>query len=130
MSKLKDGAAFVALEYANSLKVKPRYNKHGQLIKPAAIVPVGIVYTDKTKYRSEVLVRFGKPIQMAYYVADFEKTPKTTAKAVTKALEDALLSLTVNSPDWLSRKSAAMAREMLFPAEYGDMTDFVQVSQR
>ncbi|CEP15743.1 hypothetical protein [Parasitella parasitica] len=128
-SKLKDGAAFVALEYAKLLKDKPRYYRQGQLARPAAIIPVGIVYTDKTRYRSVVIVRFGKPIQIADYVADFEKEPKITAKSVTKALEEALLGLTINSPDWPNRKSAAMAREMLFPGEYGDMADFVHVSQ-
>jgi len=67
---------------------------------------------------------------MEEYLADFDKAPKATAKLVTKALENALLSLTVNSPDWPNRNSAVMAREMLFPGEYGNMSDFVQVSQR
>lgn len=67
---------------------------------------------------------------MKGYLDNFAEAPKTTAKLVTKALEDALLSLTVNSPDWPNRKIAAMAREMLFPGEYGNMPDFVQVSQR
>lgn len=67
---------------------------------------------------------------MKGYLDDFAKAPKVTAKLVTKALEDALLSLTVNSPDWPNRKSAVMAREMLFPGEYGNMPDFVPVSQR
>lgn len=129
ISKLKDGASFVALEYAKSLKDKPRYNRYGQLAKPAAIVPVGIVYTEKSRYRSVIIVRFGKPIQMEDYLADFSKAPKATAKLVTKALEAALLSLTVNSPDWPNRKSAIMAREMLFSGENGNMPDFVQVSQ-
>lgn len=137
------------MEYAKSLKDKPRYNRYGQLAKPAAIVPVGIVYTEKSRYRSVIIVRyippythillvgtkasrnrFGKPIQMEDYLADFSKAPKATAKLVTKALEAALLSLTVNSPDWPNRKSAVMAREMLFSGENGNMPDFVQVSQR
>lgn len=74
--------------------------------------------------------RFGKPIQMEDYLADFDKSPKLNAKLVTKALEESLLDLTVNSPDWPNRKSAIMAREMLFPGEYGSMPDFVQVSKR
>jgi hypothetical protein len=46
----------VALEYAKLIKDKLRYNKYGQLARPAAIVPVGIVYTEKSKYRSVVIV--------------------------------------------------------------------------
>ncbi|KAL9538253.1 hypothetical protein MBANPS3_011078 [Mucor bainieri] len=129
ISKLKDGASFVALEYAQLLREKPRHNRYGQIARPAAIVPVGIVYTEKSRYRSVIIVRFGKPIQMERYLAEFSKEPKATAKLVTKALEDALLMLTVNSPDWPNRKSAVMAREMLFSGEYGNMPDFVQVSQ-
>lgn len=77
-----------------------------------------------------ILSRFGKPIQMKDYLADFDKSPKLNAKLVTKALEESLLDLTVNSPDWPNRESAIMAREMLFPGEYGNMPDFVQVSKR
>ncbi|GAN04500.1 acyltransferase [Mucor ambiguus] len=128
ISKLKDGASFVREMH----KLIPAFwtnLRYGQLAKPAAIVPVGIVYTEKSSYRSVVIVRFGKPIQMEGYLADFSKAPKATAKLVTKALGDALLTLTVNSPNWPDRKSAAMAREILFPGEYGNMPDFIQVSQ-
>ncbi|KAI8991062.1 hypothetical protein BDF20DRAFT_842435 [Mycotypha africana] len=131
LGKLKDGASFVALEYNKALKDYPsdKLNQHGQRPKPASIVPVGIVYTDKSKYRSQVIVRFGQTIHVNDYLSDYEKDPKTTAKRVTRRIEDSLISLTINAPDWTIGKGARMARELLFPGEYGLMHDFVPVTQ-
>ncbi|KAI9470690.1 MAG: hypothetical protein EXX96DRAFT_531112 [Benjaminiella poitrasii] len=129
LGPLKHGTSFVTLEYAQSLRDKPRLNKYGQYPKPAAILPVGIVYTDKSKYRSVAIVRFGKPIQVDKYLSDFDKDPKATAKKVTQELEDALIALTTNAHDRSIRNGATVAREMLFPNEYGNMPDFIKVTQ-
>jgi glycerol-3-phosphate O-acyltransferase/dihydroxyacetone phosphate acyltransferase len=74
--------------------------------------------------------RYGKPIQVTEFLDDYYKEPKATAKKVMKILEDSLLSLTINSPDWPNCHSATMAREMLFPGDYGNMPDFIEVTQR
>ena len=47
--QVKDGAAWAALEYTKWLK-----QNLGTTQKDVTIVPVSIVYTNKTKYRSEV----------------------------------------------------------------------------
>ena len=48
--QVKDGAAWAALEYA-----KLQREQHtGNQLKSIVIVPVAIVYTDKSKYRSNV----------------------------------------------------------------------------
>lgn len=47
--QVKDGAAWAALEFARWLKQNP-----GTTQQDVTIVPVSIVYTNKTKYRSEV----------------------------------------------------------------------------
>jgi hypothetical protein len=75
------------------------------------------------------MYRYGKPIQVSDYLADYCKEPKAIAKRIMKKLEDSLLSLTINSPDWPNRHSAEMAREILFPDEYGNMPDFIEVTQ-
>jgi len=48
--QVKDGAAWAALEYAKL----QRENPAGNGSKGVVIVPVAIVYTDKSKYRSDV----------------------------------------------------------------------------
>ena len=47
--QVKDGAAWAALEFTRWLKQNP-----GTTQQDVTIVPVSIVYTNKTKYRSEV----------------------------------------------------------------------------
>lgn len=46
-------------------------------------------------------------------MSEFTKNPKLTAKQVTKQIEDALLKVTINAPNWEIRYSALMARDML-----------------
>jgi len=51
ITQVKEGAAWVALEYSRWMRESGDQN--GQPIK---IIPVGIVYTDKTQYLSQVSV--------------------------------------------------------------------------
>ena len=61
MIPLKDGVAWTALEYLTYLEDEkggaavPGSKKAGAR-QPAKVVPVGITYSDKTKYRSRVVV--------------------------------------------------------------------------
>ena len=48
--QVKDGAAWAALEYAKLQREQPG----GSGSKGIVVVPVAIVYTDKSKYRSDV----------------------------------------------------------------------------
>jgi hypothetical protein len=70
-----------------------RYNR------PISIVPVGLNYTERNRFRSKVLVLFGRPI-----VVDTRTTDNTAqfeeAKIVTNELQENLQSLTINAPDW------------------------------
>ncbi|KAI9304352.1 hypothetical protein BJ944DRAFT_266983 [Cunninghamella echinulata] len=125
----KDGASFAALEYANLIKHDPHPNPDGSLPKQAAVIPVGIVYPEKSKYRSMVIVRYGEPIYVEKYMSTFEENPKNAAKQLTKDIEQAIEKLTVNAPNWEIRDSADMARHLLFPGENGLMKDYVPVTQ-
>lgn len=51
--QVKDGAAWAALEYTKWMK------EQGGDARPVAVVPTAIVYTDKSKYRSRVIMEFG-----------------------------------------------------------------------
>jgi glycerol-3-phosphate O-acyltransferase / dihydroxyacetone phosphate acyltransferase len=50
IAQIKDGVSWVALEYARWQKEQKSANKGAQLL----VVPVGIVYTNKSKYQSRV----------------------------------------------------------------------------
>jgi len=56
--QVKDGAAWAALEYAKIQREQPT----GTRSKGIVIVPVAIVYTNKSKYRSDV--GFRQPINL------------------------------------------------------------------
>ena len=45
------------MEYAKLLDEDPRPNPDGSIPRKAKIVPVGIVYPEKSKYRSVAIVR-------------------------------------------------------------------------
>jgi 1-acyl-sn-glycerol-3-phosphate acyltransferase len=57
MGEFKDGVSWAALEYAKSLLEDNWPNPDQSIPKPAVVVPVAIVYTDKASYRSNVIVR-------------------------------------------------------------------------
>jgi 1-acyl-sn-glycerol-3-phosphate acyltransferase len=54
MLPLKDGISWAALEYLSYLSGKAEGVKHDG--KKVQIVPVGITYMDKSKYRSKIIV--------------------------------------------------------------------------
>ncbi|KAI7892054.1 uncharacterized protein EV154DRAFT_506158 [Mucor mucedo] len=122
LAAFKDGTSFAALEYA---KINHDLGGH----KPAPIVPVGIVYPDKSKYRSVVIVKFGKPIEIEPLLPLYLEDPKKAAKQLTRMTEEAMERLTVNAPDWDSKYAADMARWLLFPGENGLMKDYIPVTQ-
>ena len=60
------------------------------------IVPVGLSYSDVIKFRSDVFVRFGKPIVLGGYRESFMEDEKQTINNVTDEIEIALNKLTTN----------------------------------
>ena len=110
--RVKDGAAWAALEYTkwikdNNIKADPN----------VLVIPIAIVYTNKSKYRSNVIVEFGRPISMDVYQqqfhSDVEGAPRVAVKRLTRALENELVEATVNAPDWDTLYSARMARDLM-----------------
>ena len=75
ISEMKTGAARILLLSKQSLPV----------------VPIGLWFTKKEEFRSEVLVRIGPPV---------EPPEKRSVEAWTKAIERALLDVTLNADDW------------------------------
>ncbi|KAF8756979.1 Phosphate acyltransferase [Rhizoctonia solani] len=130
--QVKDGVAWSALEYMKWNRLK---KEKGEKTHPdAVVIPVGIVYTEKSRYRSGVIVEFGKPITVDQYEAQFlsdeEGAPRACAKDLTKRIKSQMLSLTINAPDWDTLYSAKMARSLLWPrARSLSLDDFVPVSQ-
>ncbi|KAJ8661867.1 hypothetical protein O0I10_002196 [Lichtheimia ornata] len=129
LGTFKDGTSFAALEYAKVIEEDPHPNADGSLPRKAVILPVGIVYPEKSKYRSVAIVKYGKPLHVDPYMDTYYQDPKKAAKQLTADLRSAIEGLTVNAPDWESRDAAEMARWLLFPGENGSMRDYISVTQ-
>ena len=82
---LKTGAARIALGAADEAGVRG-----------VAIVPVGMVYEDRGRFRSDVEIRFGDPIEIDDWVDRARAHPEKAAREVTDLLADRLAQVTVN----------------------------------
>ncbi|KAH8077503.1 glycerol-3-phosphate-acyltransferase [Cristinia sonorae] len=126
--QVKDGAAWAALEYTKWAA------ENGNKGAPVVIVPAAIVYTNKSKYRSNVIMEFGKPITMDQYKEEFmssdEKAPRAAVKRLTAQIEKGLIESTINAPDWDTLYAARMARDLLWADEGSiNLDEFVLISQ-
>jgi glycerol-3-phosphate O-acyltransferase / dihydroxyacetone phosphate acyltransferase len=85
LRKIKTGAARIALgaekEYNYSLNMK--------------IVPVGLNYTKSSRFRSEVFVNFGVPINVQDYIESYKKDEITTSNNLTNRIEGDIKKLIV-----------------------------------
>ncbi|KAI1798228.1 acyltransferase [Ganoderma leucocontextum] len=133
IAQVKDGASRAALAY-----VRWAQETRGGQGKRLQIVPVGVVYTDKTQYQSRVCVRWGKPIDVEAFVeehgseADGDKDrldSRDVIKALTTEIEKRLLALTINAPDWDTLYATAMARDILWADDELAPSHFLWISQ-
>ncbi len=80
------------------------------------IIPVGISYSEITKFRSNVTVRFGRPIEVADYINDYKRDEVATVQNVTKQIEEALHKLTL-ALDHLEIESIVEALKSIYQKE-------------
>jgi glycerol-3-phosphate O-acyltransferase/dihydroxyacetone phosphate acyltransferase len=89
MLPLKTGAARIALGAAA---------EDGTL--GITIVPVGLVYDDKGRFRSQAAIHVGKPIAIDDWVERYRADGPGTVRAVTDLLTDRLREITLNHASW------------------------------
>ena len=84
--KIKTGAARIAL----NAESKNDFNLD------LKIVPVGINYSDPSRFKSDVFVQYGDPISIKEYKRMYENDSKEAVVDITHRIEESLLSLTTN----------------------------------
>ena len=80
------------------------------------IVPVGLYYTNKTTFRSEVVLHFGEAFKVERVELDESgQPPKEVVKDLTSKIETAIRDVTLNAETESELHTAAMA-ERIFAA--------------
>jgi glycerol-3-phosphate O-acyltransferase/dihydroxyacetone phosphate acyltransferase len=118
--KLKTGTARIALSVAARGRTGIR------------IVPCGLNYIHRHRFRSQVLIEFGEPIDIGEkWVRDYEKDEQETVRQLTEHLTQALRSVTLNAPDWRTLRFIQTARRLYKPSS-AELTpgQYVELSRR
>jgi glycerol-3-phosphate O-acyltransferase/dihydroxyacetone phosphate acyltransferase len=102
IAPLKTGAARIALGAAADAGVAD-----------VVVLPVGIVYEDRGRFRSQSAVQVGTPLPVAPWVERYRTDPRAAARALTEAVARGLRAVTVNHESWadlrLVDRAAAVA---------------------
>lgn len=118
--KLKTGTARIALTVASRGKTG------------VAIVPCGLNYIHRHRFRSQVLMEFGHPIRIDdKWLIDFAKNEQDTVIRLTERLAGALRKVTLNAPDWRTLRFIQTARRLYKPSSV-ELTpgQYVELSRR
>lgn len=87
LARLKTGAARIVLGAASELGVRG-----------TQIVPVGLTFEQKGKFRSRALVTIGAPLDPAPFIARAASDEAEAVRSLTDAVREALLGVTLNYP--------------------------------
>ena len=104
LMKLKTGAARIALAVAG------RGNTN------VTIIPCGLNYIHRHRFRSQVLIEFGTPIIVdKHWAVEYANDNPGTVRKLTDHLANALLNVTLNAPDWNTLRFIQAARRLYKP---------------
>lgn len=90
VKKIKTGAARIALE------------AEAQFHNGIQLIPIGLNYSIRKSFRSEVVVNLGKPIEVSAYSAHYQVDPAGTVDQLTSDLQEAMEReiIHVDTPDF------------------------------
>ncbi|MEZ4466262.1 MAG: lysophospholipid acyltransferase family protein [bacterium] len=105
LARLKTGAARIALGAARA-HPEARF----------ALVPCGLHYVHRRRFRSSVLIQFGPPIYIDEAVlAQAAAEERETVRALTARIEAGMRALTVNAEDWATLRVLDEVRRLYQP---------------
>lgn len=87
LAPLKTGAARIAIEVKRKAPDRAVY-----------LIPTGLVYFTRHRFRSSVLIQFGAPVTVDAHMLDGDD--RDTARGLTGQIEARLRALTVNADSW------------------------------
>ena len=120
LTKLKTGAARIALAVA----------ERGHTV--VSIVPCGLNYIHRHRFRSQVMIEFGEPVVIdKHWAEQYRRDNPGTVRKLTDHLANALLNVTLNAPDWNTLRFVQTARRLYKP-KTADLTpgQYVELNRR
>lgn len=103
--KLKTGTARIALESAT------------RGTEDLAIIPCGLNYIHRHRFRSQVLIEFGEPIEIdEQWTRAYGDDQQTAVRCLTDRIGEALSSVTLNAPDWGTLRFIQAVRRLYKPS--------------
>ena len=120
LSTLKTGAARVTLAVAARGKVQIK------------IVPCGLNYIHRHRFRSQVLLEFGEPIVIDdEWIQKYKQDERQTVRDLTDHLAQALGSVTLNAPDWRTLRIIQTVRRLYKPAKASlTPSEYIELNRR
>lgn len=119
LAPLKTGAARVAFGVAT---------RHPDC--PVRVVPTGLNYGRPKHFRSSVLVRFGRAIEIdAVWLQRYREDPRGAVRALTDRIELSMRALTINAEDWETIRVLDAARRLYQPPD-SSLEARVELGQR
>ena len=82
------------------------------------ILPTGITFTHREKFRSDVVIMYGEPIVVDKTWVNNPKrfpTHEDAVKELTRQISDSMLARTINCPDWETTQVALTAARVHRP---------------
>jgi 1-acyl-sn-glycerol-3-phosphate acyltransferase len=101
LAPLRTGAARIVLD------AEERFGPLG-----VQLLPVGLTFEDKGRFRSRALVQVGESMAVAPYLEAFRQQPQETVRALTAVVDEALRAVTLNYRSWDEAALIARAVEL------------------
>ncbi|KAK7049857.1 hypothetical protein VNI00_005287 [Paramarasmius palmivorus] len=137
--QIMSGAGWAAVEYVKweHERAQKKVDDNSPQDSRLVIVPVTIVYTDKSRYLSRITVQYGSPIKVSDYTHDLftgnhdpDERARTAVKQIMSTIESRLFEMTINAPDWETLYAARTARDILWGEERNiSLPNWVPISQ-
>ena len=105
-----DEPALVPLKTGVSRIVLEAEAKYGGI--GSCILPVGLTFDDKTRFRSRALVHVGEPIEPAGEMAIYPQDPEEAVRSLTSRVQQGLAAVTLNFPSWEEARLIQQAAEI------------------
>jgi glycerol-3-phosphate O-acyltransferase / dihydroxyacetone phosphate acyltransferase len=84
---------------------------------PITIVPCGLNYFSGHRFRSHVLVEFGKPYQIpSEFVTQWKSDKRQACKSLLEQVDNQMRNVTINAPDYDSLRAIFTIRRLYTPS--------------